>query len=84
VVILTYGADLIIATYTLAVAAVLVLVIRTRMPWHRGAILVVGLAILGYIAKETFVVLPTGPYRWDLLAAASLVIGLVLPSRHLD
>jgi hypothetical protein len=54
------------------------------MPWHRGAILVVGLAILGYIAKETFVVLPTGPYRWDLLAAASLVIGLVLPSRHLD
>jgi amino acid transporter len=79
-VILTYGADLIIVAYTLAVVAALVLVVRTRMPWYRGAILVVGLAILGYVAKETFVPLPTGPYRWDLLAAlASLVIGLVLP-----
>jgi len=79
-VILTYGADLIIAAYTLAVAAALVLVIRARMPWYRGVILSVGLVVLGYVAKETFIPLPSGPYRWDFLAAvASLVVGLALP-----
>ncbi len=79
-VILTYGADLIIAAYFLAVVAALVLVIRTKMPWYRGAILSVGVLVLGYVAKETFIPFPTGPYRWDLLAAvASLVIGVLLP-----
>jgi len=79
-VILTYGADLIIAAYFLAVVAALVLVIRTKMPWYRGAILGVGVLVLGYVAKETFIPFPTGPYRWDLLAAvASLVIGVLLP-----
>ena len=79
-VILTYGADLIIAAYTLAVGAALVLVIRAKMPWYRGAILSAGLVVLGYVAKETFVPLPSGPYRWDFLAAvASLVVGIALP-----
>ncbi len=79
-VILTYGADLIIAAYLLAVVAALVLVVRARMPWRRGAILAVGVIILGFVGKETVVPLPTGPYRWDLyLAVVSLVIGLALP-----
>lgn len=78
--ILTYGADLIIAAYLLAVVAALVLVIRTKMPWYRGLILVVGVVVLGYVAKETFVPLPGGPYRWDLIAAiVSIIVGLVLP-----
>ena len=79
-IILTYGADLIIAAYALAVVAALVLVIRAKMPLYRGAVLVVGLAVLGYVAKDTFVPLPSGPYRWDFVAAvASLVVGLALP-----
>ncbi|HUX03418.1 MAG TPA: APC family permease [Acidimicrobiales bacterium] len=79
-VILTYGADLIIAAYFFAVVAALVLVIRTRMPWYRGATLSVGVLVLGYVAKETFVPLPTGPYRWDFFAAvASIVAGLLVP-----
>jgi amino acid transporter len=78
--ILTYGADLIIAAYVLAVAAALVLVIRTRRPARHGVVLVVGLVVLGYVAKVTFVPLPSGPYRWDLLAAAaSLLAGVILP-----
>jgi len=78
--ILTYGADLIIAAYILAVVAALVLVIRTRMPIYRGVILGVGLLILGYVCKETFSPLPTGAYRRDfLLAAGTLVVGIVLP-----
>ena len=78
--ILTYGADLIIAAYFLAVVAALVLVIRARMPWHRGAILGVGVLVLGYVAKETFDPLPSGPYRWDFIAAvATLVAGVALP-----
>jgi len=78
--ILTYGADLIIAAYILAVVAALVLVVRTRMPVHRGVILAVGLVILGYVCKETFSPLPSGAYRWDfLLAVATLVVGVVLP-----
>ena len=78
--ILTYGADLIIAAYILAVVAALILVIRTRMPIHRGVILGVGLLILGYVCKETFSPLPTGAYRWDfLLAVATMVVGIALP-----
>jgi amino acid transporter len=79
-VILTYGADLIIAAYMLAVIAALVLVVRAKMPWYRGAVLATGVAVLGYVAKETFVPLPTGAYRWDFYAAvASLLIGMALP-----
>ena len=79
-VILTYGADLIIVAYLLVVIAALVLVVRTRMPWYRGAILVVGVAVLTYVLKETFLPLPPGPYRWDFyVAVASLSIGLAIP-----
>lgn len=79
-VILTYGADLIIAAYLLAVVAALVLTLRTRMPWYRSSILGVGVLVLGYVAKETFVPFPVGPYRWDFLAAvASLLVGVLLP-----
>ena len=79
-VILTYGADLIIAAYLLAVVAALVLVVRTRMPWYRGVILSVGVAVLAYVAKETFVPLPSGPYRWDFyVAVLTLIAGIALP-----
>ncbi len=79
--ILTYGADLIIAAYILAVLAALVFTIRSHAPLYRRAILLVGLAILGYVVKETFLPLPEGAYRWDAIgAAATLIVGLVLPS----
>lgn len=79
-VILTYGADLIVVAYLLAVVAALVLVVRAAMPWYRGVILGVGVAVLGYVARESFVPLPTGLYRWDLFGAVgSLALGVVLP-----
>jgi len=46
----------------------------------KTVILVIGLAVLGYILKDTFVPLPAAPFRWDALAAwITLVAGLVLP-----
>jgi amino acid transporter len=78
--ILTYGADLIIAAYFIAVSAALVLVVRLKMPWYRGGILGVGMVVLGYVAKTTFIPLPSGAYRWDFFAAlGSLIVGVLLP-----
>ena len=78
--ILTYGADLIIAAYFLAVVAALVLVVRARLGWWRGSVLAAGVVVLGYVAKVTFDPLPAGPYRWDFLAAiGTVVVGLILP-----
>jgi hypothetical protein len=39
-----------------------------------------GLAVLGYILKDTFVPLPAAPFSWDALAAGiTLAAGIVLP-----
>jgi amino acid transporter len=78
--ILTYGADLIIVAYILAVIAALVFTIRSHAAIYQRMILLVGLVILGYVVKETFLPLPAGAYRWDAVAAAAtLLLGIALP-----
>ncbi len=77
---LTYGADLIIAAYILVVVAAIVFTVRRRMHRAKTVILIVGLAILGFVVKETFVPFPAAPYNWDALAAGiTLVAGIALP-----
>lgn len=77
---LTYPADLILVAYILVVLASVVFTIRRRTSWVSPAILVLGLGVLGYIVKITFVPLPPPPYRWDAVAAGvTLVLGVVLP-----
>ena len=76
----TYASDLIIAAYILVVAAAIIFTIRRRMAPIKTAVLVIGLAILGYIVKDTFVPFPAPPYSWDALAAGiTLLAGVVLP-----
>jgi hypothetical protein len=54
--------------------------IRRRMPPVKTVILLVGLAVLGYILKDAFVPLPAAPFSWDALAAGiTLGAGIVLP-----
>ena len=78
---LGYGADLIIVAYILVLAAAIIYTIRLRSRWLRTAILVAGLAILGYVVKVTFVPLPPAPFRNDALAAiTTLVVGALLPT----
>ena len=48
---LAYGADLIIAAYILVVIAAIVFTIRRRMPPAKTVILLIGLGVLGYVAK---------------------------------
>jgi amino acid transporter len=77
---LAYGADLIIVTYTLVVIAAIVFTIRRRMSAARTVILLIGLVVLGYVVKDTFVPLPAAPFSWDALAAGiSLAAGIALP-----
>jgi amino acid transporter/roadblock/LC7 domain-containing protein len=77
---LTYGADLIIAAYILVVAAAIIFTIRRRMSPANTVILLVGLAVLGYVVKATFVPIPPAPYDWDALAAGiTLAAGIALP-----
>jgi amino acid transporter len=77
---LTYGADLIIAAYMLVVVAAIIFTIRRRMSPVTTVILLVGLAVLGYVAKATFVPIPPAPYDWDALAAGiTLAAGIALP-----
>ena len=77
---LTYGSDLIIVAYILVVIAAIIFTIRRRMAPVKTVILLVGLAVLGYVVKATFVPFPAPPYSWDALAAAiTLVAGIVLP-----
>jgi hypothetical protein len=46
----------------------------------KTVILVIGLAVLGYILKDTFVPLPAAPFSWDVLAAGiTLAAGIILP-----
>lgn len=77
---LAYGADLIIVAYILVVIAAIIFTVRRRMSPVKTAILLIGLAVLGYVVKDTFIPIPAAPYRWDALAAAiTLVAGIALP-----
>jgi amino acid transporter len=77
---ITYGADLIIAAYILVVIAAVIFTIRRRMSPVNTVILLIGLAVLGYVVKGTFAPLPAAPFSWDALAAGiTLVAGIVLP-----
>jgi amino acid transporter len=77
---LAYGSYLIIVAYILVVVAAIILTIRQRMSPVKTVILLTGLAVLGYIVKETFAPIPAAPYNWDALAAGiTLVVGIGLP-----
>ena len=77
---LAYGADLIIAAYILVVVAAIIFTIRRRMSPVKTVILLVGLVVLGYVMKTTFVPFPAAPFGWDALAAGiTLVLGIALP-----
>jgi len=73
--------DLIIAAYILVVIAALIFTIRRRMSPVKTVILLIGLAVLGYVVKGTFAPLPAAaPFSWDALAAGiTLAAGIVLP-----
>lgn len=78
--ILTYGADLILAAYSLVVIAAIVYTLRRRAPKSTTAVLMVGLGVLLYVIKDTFIPFPAPPYSWDAYAAiATLVLGVALP-----
>jgi amino acid transporter len=77
---LAYGSDLIIVAYILVVAAAMIFAVRRRMSPARAVILLIGLAVLGYIAKDTFAPIPPAPFDWDALAAGiTLLLGMALP-----
>jgi amino acid transporter len=77
---LAYGADLIIVAYILVVVAAIIFTVRRRMALVKTVILLVGLAVLGYVVKATFAPFPAPPYSWDALAAGiTLAAGIVLP-----
>jgi amino acid transporter len=76
---LAYGSDLIIAAYTLVVVAAIIFTRRRRMPLIKTVILLIGLGVLGYILKVTFVPLPAAPFSWDAIAVGiTLAAGIVL------
>ena len=75
-----YGADLIIVAYIMVVVAAIIFTIRRRMSRIKIVILVIGLAVLGYVVKGTFAPLPATPFDWDALAAGiTVTAGVVLP-----
>jgi len=77
---LTYGSDLIIAAYIMVVAAAVIFTIRLRMSAASTMILFIGLAVLGYVAKDTFAPIPAAPFDLDALAAGiTLLLGIALP-----
>ena len=79
-IILTYSADLIIVAYIMVVVAAVIFTVRRRLSPVKTVILVIGLVVLGYIAKDTFVPIPAAPYNWVALAAGiTLVLGIALP-----
>jgi len=80
---LSYGADLIIAAYILVVIAAIIFTIRRRVNPVKTVILLIGLAVLGYIVKDAFIPPPPAPFKWDAVAAGiTLVIGIALPFVH--
>src|SRR5215469_1696160 len=76
----TYASDLVIAVYLLVIISAIIFTIRRRMSPIKTVILLIGLVVLGYVAKGTFVPLPAPPFSWDVLAAGiSLAAGIALP-----
>jgi amino acid transporter len=77
---LTYGADLIIVAYILVVAAAVIFTIRRHISPVKTTILLIGLAVLGYVVNDTFIPIPAAPFSWIALAAGiTLAAGIVLP-----
>jgi hypothetical protein len=60
-IIFTYAADLIIAAYILVVIAAIIFTVRRRMSPVTTVILLIGLVVLGYVVKGSFVPLPATP-----------------------
>jgi amino acid transporter len=78
---LAYSADLIVPAYILVVVAAIVFTIRQRMSPIKTVILLIGLAVLGYVVKATFIPIPAAPFGWDALAAAITLVTGILPVR---
>src|SRR5262249_31784241 len=77
---LTYGADLILVAYILVAAAAVTFTTRQPMPPVKPTILLIGLAVLGYVVNDTFIPTPPAPFSWDALAAGiPLAAGIALP-----
>jgi amino acid transporter len=84
--IIQYGAYLVLGVYLLTVVAALVLV------WRHGRrpipllILGLGVAVLLYVLRDTFIPLPSGPFRVVAVAAAgSTMLGIafcLIPAVH--
>jgi hypothetical protein len=63
-----------------AVIAAIIFTIRRCMSPVKTVILLAGLAVLGYVLKDTFIPLPAAPFNWDAIAAGiTLAAGIVLP-----
>lgn len=84
--IVQYGAYLILAVYLLTVIAAIVLVWRHRRRPIPLLILGLGVVVLGYVLRDTFIPLPAGPFRVVALAAAgSALLGIgvaLIPAVH--
>jgi len=77
---LSYGADLVIVAYILVVVAAIIFTVRRRMSPVKTLILLIGLAVLGYVVKDTFAPIPAAPFNWVALAAGITVMaGIALP-----
>ncbi len=79
IVIVQYGAYLIIVAYLMTVIAALKFVNSKHFSLIKSAILIAGILILGFVLYDTFHPFPAAPYSWDVWAAIlSIVVGIVL------
>lgn len=79
-IILSYGADLILAAYGLVLIAAIIYTVKRRMSPMKTLVLVIGLGVLVYVVKDTFIPFPAAPYNWDAYGAlATLVVGIAIP-----
>jgi hypothetical protein len=66
------------------VIAAIIFTIRQRMTHIKTVILVIALAVLGYIVRATFAPIPAAPYNRDALAVGvTLIIEISLPFAYL-
>jgi amino acid transporter len=78
-IIVEFGAYLIIVVYLLTVVAAIAWTWRRDRHPLRLGVLVVGVALLGYVLYDTFVPFPGAPFDWIIVtAAASTVLGVGL------
>jgi len=62
------------------VVAAIIFTVRRRMSPVKTLILLIGLAVLGYVVKDTFAPIPAAPFNWVALAAGITVMaGIALP-----